>query len=87
MVIFPVVGRAKSWDIAGPVLGVTALPASTPITQSVKEFIISTPSSFLFVPWARTIEQPIHAFLSRANTTKTSSVPYGPDEQARVTAI
>ena len=27
--IFPVVGRAKSWDIAGPVLGVTALPAST----------------------------------------------------------
>jgi len=37
-VIFPVVGLAKIWDIGGPVLGVTALPASTPITQSVEEY-------------------------------------------------
>jgi len=31
-VMSPVVGHAESWDIGGPVLGVTALPASTPIT-------------------------------------------------------
>ena len=46
MVIFPVVGRAKSWDIAGPVLGVTALPASTPTTPSVEEYDHSTPNLF-----------------------------------------
>ena len=34
----PVVEHAKSWDIGGPVLGVTALPASTPTTLSVEEY-------------------------------------------------
>ena len=34
----------------GPVLGVTALPASTPITQSVEEFIIDSVYSVFFAP-------------------------------------
>ena len=34
-VVGQVPGRGKKW---GPVLGVTALPASTPITQSVEEY-------------------------------------------------
>jgi len=38
MEIPQIVEHAKSWDIGGPVLGVTALPASTPITQSVEEY-------------------------------------------------
>jgi len=38
MVIYTVVGHGHSRDKWGPVLGVTALPASTPITQSVEEY-------------------------------------------------
>ena len=47
----------------------------------------STPSSFPFVSWARTIKQLELAFLPWANTTKTSGVPYGRYEPARVSAI
>ena len=42
MVISPVVGHGHVGEKWGPVLGVTALPASTPITQSVEEFIIDS---------------------------------------------
>jgi len=46
MVMSPVVGHGHSRDKWGPVLGVTALPASTPITQSVEEYDHSTPNLF-----------------------------------------
>ena len=42
---------ATKW---GPVLGVTALPASTPITQSVEEFIIDSVYSVFLLPVLRT---------------------------------
>ena len=47
MEIPQIVEHAKSWDIGGPVLGVTALPASTPITQSVKEYQLTPLYCFL----------------------------------------
>ena len=58
MVLSPFAGHAKSWGIGGPVLGVTALPASTPTTLSVEEYPtdkLTLIYRFLaaFIPWGR----------------------------------
>ena len=64
MVISPVVGRR------GPVLGVTALPASTPITQSVEEFIIDSVYSVFL---ESLIKMSVDIFFIRGNWQKIQS--------------
>ena len=57
-VMSPVVGHGHSGEKWGPVLGVTALPASTPITLSVEEYPTEKKTPFyrfwtLYIPWGR----------------------------------